>query len=466
MESSSRSPFVPYALRLASSFLGTRFELVDPSSRTPYVSIYHGNDERRPCGIRVPQVDGYSIDDVPRAQEADRREGDVFPFDLFSAMRFWLADEGNDGLDPESFDEHERLRWNRSAQERTGLRQIPIVNAYLQLLRGWIERELGVRTSSLLPPPARCVVVLSHDVDRPIDPGRMGHALGQAARALARGKKRGSAVVYGSLAVGEAVAAYIQSPRPRRWLFDELSDAEESRGFRSTFFFAATSRFAVDGTRQDVAYDAAAPRFRALYPRLLGRGFELGLHIGYRAGADAARIRGEKERLEDALGVEIAGGRHHYWHTGHPFWDTLDAHAAAGLRYDSSLSFNDAIGFRLGIAFPFHPWNPLAQRPVAALQIPAMAMDRAFFLGPDRSADQAVAGFVRLVDDLKRHEGIASLDWHQEIALPASRDYRHWGNAFLSMMDLLAADPEVAVRSCAEVLAMSEARAAEGLVDG
>jgi hypothetical protein len=464
-EPSIPEPFVPYALRLAASFLGVEFEIVDPSDREPHVDIYYGNDARRPCGIRIPHVSRYTLDSVPgvpRAPEsgcgAALNSEAPFPFDIFAAMRFWLADEGNALEAARKFDEHERLIWKSSAQELLGLRETPVVNAYLIALREWLELRLAARTSNILPRPARCLVMLSHDVDRPIDPGKPGHILRSAGHRVLRGQNRLPALKYGAIAVAEAMVAHLQRPRPRHWIFSELADAESAHGFRSTFFFAPTSRFDPDGTRFDVAYDISADRFRILSRMLLRRQFEVALHIGYRAGSNAERIRREKARLEGVIGAEVVGARHHYWHTGYPFWETLEAHGAAGLHYDSSIAFNDAAGFRLGIAFPYHPWNPVREGAVTTLQIPSMVMDGAYFYRRGRTVDGALREFQRLIDNLKRCEGIASIGWHQETSLPTSREFREWGRTYLAILDMLSSDPEIAVRTFSEVAAMSDAR--------
>jgi hypothetical protein len=459
VESSSSSLFVPYALDLATRFCGVRFELLDPFEPRERVDVYYGNDIRRPCGLRIPHVDRYTIDDVPgipssvEYQRLDPAFREAFPFDIFTATRFWLADEGNANRSRESFDQHERLRWNCSAQEIRGLREVPVVNSYLMLLREWLAARLGVRTSPMLSAPARCVVVLSHDVDRPIDPGRPQPIVRRAVETIVRGKRRAPAFAEGSVALAGALAARLQSPPPRHWIFGELADAEAQCGFRSTFFLAPTSRFDDHGHRLDVAYDVMAPEFRDVCRMLQERQFEIGLHIGYGVQSDSERLLREKQRLEEAAEMDVIGARHHYWHTGYPFWGALDAHATVGLRYDSSIAFNEAVGFRLGIAFPYRPWHPIHKRPVETLQIPPMAMDGAFFYKPGQSVDHTLGHFARLVDQLKKYEGVASLDWHQETSLPASREFWKWGQA-----DLLAADPEVSVRSFADVLATTDAR--------
>ena len=150
----------------------------------------------------------------------------------------------------------------------------------------------------------------------------------------------------------------------------------------------------------------------------------------------------------------MAGARHHYF-MPHPFWAALEAHGRAGLRYDTSVGFNEAPGYRLGIALPFRPFNPLTGRAVSCVQVPTFAMDAALFAAPGTDADAAVAHVERLVAALKAAEGVASLDWHDYSSYPGSRSHAAWGRAYLGVLDLLAADPEVAVLRPDEAAALA-----------
>jgi hypothetical protein len=278
-----------------------------------------------------------------------------------------------------------------------------------------------------------------------------GHSLGRGLARAAAGDPAAAVRALSAAARRPVRALRGAGRRGRQWLFDEIAGAELKRGFRSTFYFASTPCFARNGHRLDVDYDVAHPAFRPVFHRLHEDGFEIGLHTGYNARASAGAIRAEVRALEACAGVDVLGARHHYWHMERPFWPTLRKHGEAGLRYDSSMSFNEAPGFRLGVALPFHPWSPDVEAPVAVLQIPNMAMDGGYFYHYNAHVAGAVEHFQGLVNTLKRYEGVASLDWHDRAAYPAAPAYREWGRAYLEIIDLLAADPEVEVTTAAEV---------------
>ena len=323
------------------------------------------------------------------------------------------------------------------------MRELPIVNSYLVLFRHWLGSRLGLRVGRPLPSGKRCAVVLSHDVDRPLDPPALGRL---GARRLPRSPLRSVPTL------ARAAATIVRDPRARHWLFEEVVAAEARHGFRSAFFFASTSRFDRGGHRLDVAYEVGASPFRSLFQVLARNGTEVGLHVGYTAHERPDRVRQERERLEEVAGTDVRGSRHHYWHTGRPFWRTLAAHGEAGLAYDSSLAFEEAPGYRLGLAFPHRPWSPETRTPLSTVQVPPMAMDGAFFYDPAATVEGALGRVERLLTQLKRFEGVAALDWHQETSFPGSRRFRRWGEGYLALLDLLAADREVAVMTFAEAL--------------
>ena len=450
--SDAPDPFVDYARELIAQATGLRLRPArDPSQP---VDVYHGTDERRPCGVRIPHVPGYDLRSVPGLPDVAAVAapgGEPFPFDVFAAIRFWLADEGNAGAPGDAFDEHDRLLAGRSAQEALGLRELPVVNAYLLHFRDWVEARLGVAGARPLPPGKRCVLVLSHDVDSPIDPGSPGHAVATALAAVRHGHRPLRSALYAAGAVAHALGSRVRDPRARHRLFREVMDAEERRGLASTFFVAGVSRFDRHGGRRDVGYDVRRAPLPESVREIVSRGFGVGLHIGYGAGGDAERIEAERRLLEGVAGVPIHGSRHHYWHMTRPFWASLEAHARAGLRYDSSVGFNAEPGYRLGVALPFLPWNPETRSAIPVLQVPTVAMD-SMLLSGRATVSHVLERFDQVLSTLKRYEGVAALDWHEYTSFPGSRRYAGWGNAYLALLDLLAGDPSVLVQTYDELL--------------
>jgi peptidoglycan/xylan/chitin deacetylase (PgdA/CDA1 family) len=182
------------------------------------------------------------------------------------------------------------------------------------------------------------------------------------------------------------------------WSFERIIDVEREHGARSTFFVMT-----------GFGHRADPEPYAQRLPRLLEtlREAEVGLHGSYAAADDATRLADEKAALE-ALAGPVAGQRYHYLRVD-PHRN-LAAAETAGFRYDSSLGFSDALGFRAGIAHPFRPWG------TRLVEVPLAAMD--VTLGERRyqglSAREAEPRLLALLDWAAEHGGGFAILWHTD----------------------------------------------------
>jgi hypothetical protein len=355
-------------------------------------------------------------DDVPYRAEAwaqvergERPNGD----DLAEAFFHLARVEERDG----PRDEHGRFRAASSCLDP--------LHPPLERLR----RELGVE-----PPRwngARFAVALTHDVDSPWRWTRVGFR-GAASRLK-------QSVLHARLgpAVREATSL-ATAPLHRlrgsdpNWRFEEIVAEERRRG-------ASGSTFFVLGGHHD-PHDGAAPeRYEELRPRLVETlravGAEVGLHGSYTAAADPQVLAEEKAALE-ALAGTLEGHRYHYLR-GDPHRN-LAPLARLGLRYDTTLGFPDAVGFRAGIAQPFRPWDFEREEPLDLLEIPLAVMDATLaeerYLG--LSAKRAEPQLMRLLDWAAEHGGGFAVLWHPDRFDPVTS--AGWGRLYSRVLDGIA----------------------------
>lgn len=131
--------------------------------------------------------------------------------------------------------------------------------------------------------------------------------------------------------------------------FREIIELEAKYSAKSSFYFLATDRdikrfrYNVEDIESDIGY-------------IMDRGWEVGLHGGYYAVDDPEAIRDEKVRLERLTGQDIVGYRNHYLRISIPqTWEIL---SELGFHYDTTLGYNDALGFRNGMCHKCHFFNP------------------------------------------------------------------------------------------------------------
>jgi hypothetical protein len=298
-------------------------------------------------------------------------------------------------------------RLEERGAERDGHGRFPASASGLDPLDPPLERlraRLGVE-----PPRwrgARFAVALTHDVDRPWRwTGRgVRNAAGRLrARALAGSGREALREARGLAAVP---VHRLRGTDPN-WRFARIAELEAARGSRSTHFLLAGHGHKEDGFAPE-SYDRLRPR---LVETLLEAGAEIGLHGSYLSAVEPLRLAAEKEALEELAGA-LAGQRYHFLR--------VDPHAnlaplaELGFRYDTSLGFADAPGFRAGIAQPFRPWSEALGGPLPLVEIPLALMDTTLaepqYLG--LTAAQAEAPALALLDRAAELGGGLALLWH------------------------------------------------------
>lgn len=288
-----------------------------------------------------------------------------------------------------------------------------------------LRRELGV------DPPryrgARFAVALTHDVDVPWRWTRIG-VLGAAARlkghALAG---RVEPALHEARELARVPLHKLRGTDPN-WRFAEIAAEERAHEARSTFFLLAGHAHRADGAAPE-AYDRLR---RRLVETLTEAGAEVGLHGSYLAAEELDRLARERVLLAQLDGP-LLGHRYHYLR--------VDPHrnlaplAGLGFRYDTSLGFPDALGFRAGIAHPFRPWDFSRDRPADLVEVPLAVMDAT--LAEERyaglSAVVAKPRVLELLDWAAEHGGAFSILWHPErFDAPSARG---WDRLYFETID-------------------------------
>lgn len=406
----------------------------------PHLIHGAGPAEVSPNGIVIPErPDDLMWDDLLAGRIESGSIGGRLPFDVIGAMGRFLRDEVPHDSGPAAVDRHGRLRYGASAPAKAGLGDRPIVNEYVAFLGRLIRERLGITGRPRWPNGRVAAIGLSHDVDLPDRYAFLGHA-------SRPWRFRRSPRTYLNVAIRLAGERRRDPDPGDHWLFDPIMASESGLGFRSTFFFAPLPFHHRLGAPEDVAYDLGQPRFRRAFQSLLGSGFEIGLHASYRAHQDSTRLTAERSRLAALAGTEIAGVRHHYWQLGPDPAATLRAHEQAGFAYDSSIAFNDHVGFRRSVALPFRPFDARLGRPLQTIQLPTFCMDGNLFYESE-GIEAAVTTVDGLVARIAATGGMGAIDWHIQTSHPINRTFRSWGTAYQEILGLLAARDDLWVTS-------------------
>jgi hypothetical protein len=296
-------------------------------------------------------------------------------------------------------DEHGRFPTSASLAAREGFLERPLVHEYADMLWNaleaqWPSLERPSRVSEVLP---------THDVDWPLTADR---TVGTTVRRAAGDTLRRAPGVALRRLRHHATRQPAHDPNNT---FDWIMDASERRGLRSAFYFIAGRADPRDGD-----YSLDDPWIRGLLRRIHERGHEIGLHPSYTTFDDAERTRAEYGILrrvcaEEGIEQQRWGGRQHFLRWRNP--DTWRNWEAAGLDYDSTLGFPDAVGFRAGICTEYPVFDLRARRRLALRERPLIVMD----VGLERlglDSETAAERLAALRETCRRHAGQYTLLWH------------------------------------------------------
>jgi hypothetical protein len=186
-----------------------------------------------------------------------------------------------------------------------------------------------------------------------------------------------------------------------------IASREGSREFHSSFYFLSSNYPLAD-------VKAESGRARAA-------GCEVGLHGDFGTHDSQEGMDAAVERFSKAMGFRPTGLREHY--LKFDFAKSWQIMERAGFEYDTSVGTNDRLGFKVGLASPFHPpdesWSPMR-----ILELPLVLMDTTLWGYLKRSEPEGFADAMRMLEAVEEVEGLFTLLWHQEaVRMKGGRQY-------------------------------------------
>ncbi len=206
---------------------------------------------------------------------------------------------------------------------------------------------------------------------------------------------------------------------------------EIERELASTFFFIPLKNHpGVDANdRQDAkrgaryGLDDVADDIK----RLRAAGREIAVH-GIDAWRDSKQGQAEREAIRRYTDSDELGVRMH-WLFFAP--NSAAALEAAGFSYDSTIGYNNAVGYRAGTTQVFKPWQTRH-----LLELPMHIMDTALFFPSHMhlSEEDARSVIAPLVFNASRYGGVLTINWHDRSLGPE----RLWDQSYVDLINYCA----------------------------
>ncbi|MDG6989416.1 MAG: hypothetical protein JRN21_08880 [Nitrososphaerota archaeon] len=176
-----------------------------------------------------------------------------------------------------------------------------------------------------------------------------------------------------------------------------IAEKEREAGFRSSFYLMSAN------------YPLG--ELKGEMERLLAGGWDVGLHGDFGTHDSLAQMKRAVASFRSELGFRPVGVREHYLKFDYArSWHVMDA---AGFDYDTTVGNTDRLGFRLGLATPFHPPDA-GWRPLRLLELPLSLMDTTLWGYLRRSEEGGMRDVLRSLGMVSRVGGLFTLLWHQE----------------------------------------------------
>ncbi len=343
----------------------------------------------------------------------------IFRVDLIAAALFMLT-RWEEIVLPQR-DEHDRFPAIASTAYRQGFLDQPIVDRYAMILRAWLQRL----RPTWQPRRRTFHLRLSHDIDHLRRFESVDLAARQIGRDLLRAKSLGRA--------RQDAQDYLQA----RWRFasnpylsalERFADQAESLDTQAVFYVLADGN-----TLYDTGYDVANPVFQDILLRLRARGHIIGLHPSYETYLNPQQYLAEKERLQNALGVEVHHARQHYLRFRVP--DTWRIAADMGIQEDATLGYAQHEGFRCGTAHPFPVFDLPAGERLPLFELPLHVMDGTLKEYQQLSPEESLQRLRSMARRVAEVEGALHLLWHNHATV---QPWTPWHKAYTQFLDEMA----------------------------
>lgn len=405
--------------------LNTEYKLITYSdymvagrSKSEALLIEYGTRQRYPESLFIPRKKEFKTDDyvwiredlpVYRSTISESKDYDVF-FNAFvhlSRLEEWESEKNGRYIHSYSF---------RHPRKKKKIWKIPVVNYLFNELEKKIRTKYpGVSFGNKLKP----IIEFSHDVDY-IEKTLQLRFKQPLFYFINSVKSLSNLNCIESLfKLKDGVGFTLK--KNNYWFFDKWQEIEDEAGVKSVFYFFVKTdirrkKDRIKSWLLNPSYDIKRDkRLMKKIRDLVKKGWEIGLHGSINSYKEPELLKKELMLLEDIAESRITRVRQHWLKYQEQV--TTRIHQEIGFKKDSTLGFNDEIGFRAGVASVYNPYDHRNQKEFGITEVPLVVMDFSLY---DYSNQTYVASLEKnySLKYLLRNINVLdsfyfSVDWHQ-----------------------------------------------------
>jgi hypothetical protein len=339
----------------------------------------------------------------------------VIKYDIV-ASSFYFLSGWNEYVSKEK-DEFGRIKYDNSIIKKLNIIETPVVNYYFDILNEAICQYTGCVKKTLWG-NYDFGVALTHDIDTCNSAWLEG--------SFSELKKRHFLTIPKLI-----VKRFFDKDD---WFnFDKITQIEMQYKATSSFYFLPQKGKTENWKNAD--YNIKSKSIQKAISFLKSGGNEIGVHGSFGTHANAKKLIKDIERVNSN---PIFGNRFHFLMFNPE--KTVSVLEECGVKYDTSLSFAEQIGFRRGTCFPFHLYNFEKNELSSIIEIPLIVMDATLqnkrYMG--LSQEKSLNYVFELIKEVMKFQGVFTILWHN--TLFSDYKYTGWKDVYIKILEFCKAN--------------------------
>ncbi|MDB4088484.1 polysaccharide deacetylase family protein [Flavobacteriales bacterium] len=307
-------------------------------------------------------------------------------FDIVSSACYLMS--GRQEIETKNRDQYGRFKFEESIQKKLNIVGVPVVNYYFEILKEAIE----IITKSKIKSKRNFSATITHDIDE-----------------VTSGWKHRVRTELNNKSYLKAISHGLSQPTkpflPWKNL-KELSGFNSENNVPTTFFLLARNN-KVDNIK-NADYSLSSPYIKESISEIKKNGHEVGAHGSYKTHESNEELQKDIKSFKD----KVKGNRFHFLQ--YSIQESSEVIESNGLKFDSTLGFQEEIGFRNSICTPFKLYNFKENRSFDFIEIPLNIMDCSleYTHYMSLSPTESLEAIKKLSKEIKKFNGNICINWH------------------------------------------------------